>query len=482
MINDQKRKIYGAYETPVDIFWKYIYPEIKDVLWDYVWVDLFCGSGNLILPLLEAVGEDERLPFFREHIYCFDVLPEMIKMAIKRAMDYGIPRDVATAHIRVQDTMKSYPKELLNLNYPVYHITNPPYLYIGYIRKHKETQFWLDYFEGEKKGLQDLYQIALINDMLHGIPKMVYIIPTNFLFGYSVSNKARMMLLEKYYINKVIIFEKRIFEYTGQHVGIFFFKRKRKTKHEPQKFVLIKINSNAFGEKRDITILPKNYYRAGTEFEFFVSEFKSEKPLKVKYYLFLDDIIKNPGNYRITGIDSNSYKSGRGYTIREFHVSKELYEKIKNNDLFVKTIDGVSPKDRAGLYFIREVFGVDCIVVTRSPYRTHPIQIFLEPTLNYEDRLLLKEYFNKLLNYFREITDSEFMTTYKYVNKQITRKYLGLTQTRKLIETFPILELGENEKEKFRELVLNGTPQEIIKFIKNLKSKKKITLNAWIKP
>ena len=481
MMDYLKRKIYGAYETPIDIFWKHIYPEIKDILWEYIWVDLFCGSGNLILPILEDIEKDERVSFFEDHIYCFDILPEMVKMAIKRAVDYGIPKDIAMAHIRIRDTMKYYPKELLNLSYPIYHITNPPYLYIGYIRKHKETQFWLDYFNAEKKGLQDLYQIALINDMLHDIPKMIYIIPTNFLFGYSVSNKARLILLEKYYINKVIIFEKKIFEYTGQHVGIFFFERKRKTKHEPQKFVMIKINSiNTFGEQRNITILPENYYRAGTEFEFFVSEFKSEKPLKVKYYLFLDDIIKNPGNYRIIGIDSNSYKSGKGYTIREFYVSKELYEKIKNNDLFVKTIDGVSPRDKASIYFVHEVFGVDCIVVTRSPYRTHPIQIFLEPTLKYEDRLLLKEYFNKLLNYFREITDSEFMTTYKYVNKQITRKYLGLTQVRKLIETFPILELDEHEKEKFRQLVFNGMPQEIIKFIKKFRSKKRITLDAWV--
>ena len=33
--------------------------------------------------------------------------------------------------------------------------------------------------------------------------------------------------------------------------------------------------------------------------------------------------------------------------------------------------------------------------------------------------------------------DSEFLTTYKYSNADYTRKYLGLTQTRKLIETFP---------------------------------------------
>jgi len=70
-----------------------------------------------------------------------------------------------------------------------------------------------------------LYQLGLINDLHHGIKKMVYIIPSNFLFGFSVSNKIRDDFLKYYIIRKAIIFEKEIFEYTGTNVVICFFER-----------------------------------------------------------------------------------------------------------------------------------------------------------------------------------------------------------------------------------------------------------------
>lgn len=52
------------------------------------------------------------------------------------------------------------------------------------------------YFSGPNNGYQDLYQIALINDLRNNIFNMIYIIPTNFLFGFSVSNKIRMDFLK----------------------------------------------------------------------------------------------------------------------------------------------------------------------------------------------------------------------------------------------------------------------------------------------
>jgi hypothetical protein len=49
---------------------------------------------------------------------------------------------------------------------------------------------------------------------------------------------------------------------------------------------------------------------------------------------------------------------------------------------------------------------------------------------------IIKDYFNKTLEHLRELTDSEFMTTYKYSNSLYTRKYLGLSIVKKIIETF----------------------------------------------
>jgi len=126
---------------------------------------------------------------------------------------------------------------------------------------------------------------------------------------------------------------------------------------------------------------------------------------------------------------------------------------VKANPLFVRTLDTGSADGRAGLYFTPEVSDADGIVVTKATYRTHPIRVFLEPRLLLEDLRLLRDYFNLLLEHFRALTDSEFMTTYKYSESAYTRKYLGLSQAKALIETFPYLRMRTEEREQLGTLV-----------------------------
>lgn len=183
----KKRRALGAHLTSVGIFEKFILSEIKDKLWNYIWVDLFCGEGNLILPMLNLIPKNHRINFFKEHIFLFDIQEEMIKKSITNAEKYGIPYDIAKENIQKRDTLKDYPIFIKNLSYPIFHITNPPYLYLGYIVKQAKEH--LKYFSDINDGYQDLYQIAMINDLRHDIQNMIYIIPTNFLFGFSVSNK-----------------------------------------------------------------------------------------------------------------------------------------------------------------------------------------------------------------------------------------------------------------------------------------------------
>ncbi|MEZ0290166.1 MAG: N-6 DNA methylase, partial [Sulfolobales archaeon] len=468
-LGELDRRRYGVFETPVWVFREYIAPRIRDYLYDFVWVDMFCGSGNLILPMLEMVPAGERDDFFRKHIFMYDIIPEMVEKSVENAVRYGVSRETASKNIRVRDSLKDYPTEIFRLGKPVFHITNPPYMYLGYIKKNRWLHFWLEYFEGDNEGYQDLYQLALANDLRHGVEKMIYVIPTNFLYGASVSNKIREDLLKHYFIREAIVFERKLFEFTGQHVGVFFFERKSEPGHETQRFRLVKIGSKSI--VRDVVIEPKNRYRAGTGFEEFVERYKSSKPVRVEFYLYVDEIYRNPGEYRVVAVDSNKY-NGREYEKRVFYVNRELYEKIRNNILFVKTLDGVSESERAGLYVVREVYNADCIVVSRAPYRTHPIQLFFKPQLAIEDQLLLKEYFNLVLEYLRETTDSEFMTTYKYADTTFTRKYLGLTQVRKLIETFPILELDREEKKRLREAIEKRDIERLIKHLENLRNQR----------
>ena len=186
-ISSNERRKFGQHFTSPEIFESYILPEIKNLLENYVWVDLFAGSGNLILPILKTIEKKQRIKFFKEHLYLFDVQEQCIEDSIKHAVSLGIPRDIAEKNIILNDSLKSFPKILSNSNlkFPIFHITNPPYLYIGYIVKSKETQKYIRLFQGDKKGYQDLYQIALINDLKNNVKDMIYIIPSIFLFIFS---------------------------------------------------------------------------------------------------------------------------------------------------------------------------------------------------------------------------------------------------------------------------------------------------------
>ena len=470
-----RKRIYGEHLTPIQIFKEYILPEIKDKLFDYIWVDLFAGKGNLILPILELIPKNERIEFFKKHIFLFDIQKQMVEQAIQNALKYGIPEKVAEKNIIQRDTIKDYPKFLLDLKLPIYHITNPPYLYLGYIAKHNDTKKYLEYFKGNNRGYQDLYQLGLINDLRFNINKMAYIIPSNFLFGFSVSNKIRDDLLKYYAIKKAIIFEKKIFEHTGTNVVICFFERKKNPKHKVLSFEGIKINKEI--KKRTYTLDPKNHYRAGSDFEEFINKYQSKKPLKIKYYLTIEEIEENKGDFEIEVIDANKF-NGKEYEKMKIHINKKLHDRIKSNILFIRTVDTGSLNGKVGLYKIKEVFGVEGILVTKARYRTHPIQIFIEPQLSNEEQTLLMAYFNLILKYFREKKDSEFMTTYKYSNSEYTRKYLGLSQAKKLIQTFPWLDLTEDEQDYFKDLIKNEDIEVIISFLKKKNEKK--GLKVWL--
>lgn len=471
------RRALGVHLTSVDLFLEYIFPKIENILEKYIWVDLYCGEGNLILPILNYIPEDKRIDFFQSQIFMYDIQNEMVNKCIQNAVLYGIPKEIASKNIMQRDNLASFPDELKSKSLPIFHITNPPYLYLGYIRKHKETKIHFKYFEGENDGFQDLYQIAMINDLRNDVNNLIYIIPSNFLFGASVSNKFRLEFLPYYNINKMIIFETKVFKFTGTNICIGFFKKKVRPKEETLKFRAIKIKKNNKVLERDYVLNPKWKYRAGTKFDEFTHNFKLIKPLNVKYYLLNKDIEENSGSHSIEVIDTNAYQSN-SYKREMLYVNEYLKKKVQSNILYVRTVDTGSLNGRTGLYEIEKDFSVDGIYVSKATYRTSPIQLFFDPMISKEDQLLLKDYFNFIIEYFRKKLDSEFLTTYKYSNAEYTRKYLGLTQVRKIIETFPILNLNIEEKKKLKELIVKLRFSDIVDFIQYPKEgKKKEKLN-----
>ena len=86
----------------------------------------------------------------------------------------------------------------------------------------------------------------------------------------------------------------------------------------------------------------------------------------------------------------------------------------------------------------------------------------------------MKRYFNFIIEYFRATEDSEFLTTYKYSDSGYVRKYFGLSQARKIIETFPINVLKGDEKERFEELVLLKEAKFLFEFLDSINNSKKI--------
>ncbi len=177
----------------------------------------------------------------------------------------------------------------------------------------------------------------------------------------------------------------------------------------------------------------------------------------------IDEVEKNKGQNLVKLLDVNNFSNGY-FRFNTYLVNQKLYNKIKNNPLLVRTLDTGRWEGRAGVYNAQEIFGVDGIVVTKEKYRTHPIQVFTNPELSENDLLLLKNYFNLMLEYFRDITDSEFLTTFKYSNSDYIRKYLGLSQTKKLLETFPV-HLVSAEKKKMLKILIEQKNIEAIKDI-----------------
>ncbi|MFX1400391.1 MAG: SAM-dependent DNA methyltransferase [Promethearchaeota archaeon] len=463
-----KRRKFGIHLTSEEIFHKYIYPEIEHLLKGYIWVDLYAGEGNLILPILHYIHPKERQEFFSSHLFLFDVQEEMVEKSVNNAQSYGIPENVAKHNILIRDNLDSFPKFLKEKELPIFHITNPPYLYLGYIKKHHETQHYFKYFKGDNNGYQDLYQIAMINDLRNGIENLIYIIPSNFLYGASISNKFRLDFFKNYKILKMVIFETKTFEFTGTHICIGFFKAKKIPKVENLRFPGIKIKKRNQIIRKEYELKPNYKFRAGYEFAAFLKRYRAKNPLKVEYYLTNKMVLGNLGPNKTELIDANQYKKNT-YKKLILGINEELKQKLESNILYIRTVDTGSYNGRVGLGIIKDDFNVYGIYVSGKPYRTHPIQIFFEPQVSLEDQFLLKSYFNFILEYFRKTLDSEFLTTYKYSNADYTRKYLGLNQTRKLIETFPIKNLNKFERQSLKGLIESNKFDEVKQLVDQVK-------------
>lgn len=455
-----RRRANGVHYTPSSIFEEHILPALGADLWRYCWADLYCGDGGLIFPIVERIPAPQRVRFFEENVRMFDIDPDSVGRCVSRAVRLGVPEALAKRRISRLDTLAGFPE--IRSAHEVYHITNPPYLYIGYIRKHAETQGHLRYFEGENAGLQDLYQVALANDIRRGTGRMVYIIPANFLFGDAASNRIREMLFPRYCLRRAVLFEGRIFEETGTNVMACFFERKPSPDRLPQSIALTRVGrkSGQAAPAGQVEVSPEGCWRAGGQFGSLIGRMPKNN-LSVSFYLLMSEVESNPGGCRVSLLDSSTYSaSSSSYRILDADVSEALAGRVRRNDIWVRTIDTGSAQGMAGFYSIRESFGADGIVVgSNFTYRTSPIHVFLDPPLQQADLAFAMVWANALLRYMRGRLGSNFMTTYKYSGSSYTRKYLGLKQAKSLLKACPVW-LGEGEKRAISEALREGRYRE----------------------
>ena len=73
-----------------------------------------------------------------------------------------------------------------------------------------------------------------------------------------------------------------------------------------------------------------------------------------------------------------------------------------------------------------------------------------------------------VLESLRKVSDSEFMTTYKYSNGPYTRKYFGLSQTKKIIHTFP--QLTQEEKTVMSRIIQQKDFEKLKGFLSTVSS------------
>jgi hypothetical protein len=243
---------------------------------------------------------------------------------------------------------------------------------------------------------------------------------------------------------------------------INFFERKTKSlpNDAPIEFQAIKIRAKnpSDHEEKSYYLTADQNYKAGNEFEDFIQKIHVTKPINLNYYLKLAEVEENKGKTSLSVIDANDFQKA-AYQKRIIYVNSKLAAKIRANPLWIRTVDTGTPNGRVGLYRISESFDVEGIMVTKATYRTNPIQIFFEPLISLEVQSMLLDYVNLLMEILRNRTDSEFMTTYKFSTSHYTRKYFGLSQARKLMQTFPFYDLIPHDKKIFRKILeeKNGT-------------------------
>lgn len=425
------RVALGQHFSPEVYFQRHLRERLLPHLETHLFADLFGGQGALLLPLLEALPLEERNAWAKEHLYLADLDEKALEQARARLVALGVSPETARQVAERRDTLRSYPAERL-AGRAVYHVTNPPYLYLGRVRKTPGLRHLLPLFQNSAHT--DLYALALENDLRHPwVQRAAYLLPANFLFGEEAGS-IRRAVLDVFWLEGAVVVDRPSFESTDVHVGVFFLVRKERPRAEPQE-VPVRVEDPGGVWQGTLRLRPEEDYRPGGAFRQFLWEARAEEPVGYRLYLPMAEVLARRGPVPLRVADASRHARGGGYAVAQVQVEEALASALLRSPLYLRTLDTGKADKRAGIRPVAEL-GAEAVVHSGKPYRTHPIALLLD--LDQEGSLLVAETFNALLEYFRSLERSAFLTGYKgSKGAEYPRKYLGLGLAEGLLRTLP---------------------------------------------
>jgi hypothetical protein len=284
-------------------------------------------------------------------------------------------------------------------------ITNPPYLNINKASESIKKKFLINKFE-------DLYHASL-NSILNSDEGIV-IVPINFLSARN-SKKIRDVFFTKFRIVQMNYFKHQVFPDTTYNVISFYYKKKNSNFDYN-----FSIKTTIFPDNKKIDIaLSKDYdWAIGGEL---IKLMRNQKNHLGVRRLTEKDIEQNKGDKKIKAA-FNHVKE-----IRNYNISKKLYDSVSSNIILLKAIDSGSDKGKIALENIKN-YNIDCLVSKESS--RHMIYLVFDKNIDISEQKKLINIFNKEINELRDKYLSLFLTNYrdndrKRVGFDFVYKYLN---------------------------------------------------------
>lgn len=442
------RTALGRHYSP-ESFYSLLRPYLLPFLRTHLFADLFAGAGNLLLPLLREIPPEERGVWALKHLLLVDIEEEAV-VALREALRReGLSPEAVRTIARRGDSLRESPPWPDGL--PVFHVTNPPYLYLGRIRKDASLRHLLPLFANARET--DLYALALRRDLQHPqVVRAAYVLPASFLNGKE-GEGIRRSFLDAFRLEALWLWEVAVFPDTDILVGLFLFARKPRPLPEAQRVPLRLVGAN--GVREGLLLLrPERNYRPGEEFWSFVEAHQPPEPLRYRLYLPLEEVANRPGPVELDLVDA-SRRIGGGYARFRLGLEPPLAEALRSSPLYLRTLDSGRWEGRAGIRPASELGG-EAVVFSGKPHRTHPIALLFQG-LDQEGSLLAAQAFNLLLEHFRDRCQSLFLADYKGSRSaRYPRKYLGLETAKALLGVFPQDLFFPRERGALREALGSG--------------------------